>query len=92
MTSPIPRPRSAGKPPLPPEESDSPQQRWHYSVGNMAGEAISLPAFWDKTFGREWRKFEVFSDVATLAQQAAAAWAQIAAVLSASNHHQRKPT
>jgi hypothetical protein len=73
-------PPNRQKPELAPEDlpDDTPQQRWHYSVSNIAGEAISLLAFWDKTFGQEWRSFEVSSDLATLAQQAADAWAQIA--------------
>ena len=76
--------KRSGRPEQPdPEElpGDSPQQRWQYSAANMAGmagEAISLLAFWDKTFGEEWRSFEVPSDLVTLAQQAADAWAQIA--------------
>ena len=44
----------------------------------MAGDAISLLAFWDKTFGKEWKDFEVPSDLVTLAQQAADTWGQIA--------------
>jgi hypothetical protein len=59
-------------------EGDTPQQQWEYSVGNMAGDAISLQAFWDRTFGAEWREFAVASDLVTLAQQAAEAWAAIA--------------
>jgi hypothetical protein len=65
---------------LAPEDlpGDTSEQRWQYSVGNMAGEAISLQAFWDKTFGEAWKSFEVSSDLVTLAQQAADAWTQIA--------------
>jgi hypothetical protein len=44
----------------------------------MAEEAISLEAFWNKTFGEEWKQFEVSSDLVTLAQQAADAWTRIA--------------
>jgi hypothetical protein len=57
---------------------DTPEQQWQYSLGNMAGESISLWAFWDKTFGKEWREFDVSSVSVTLAQQAADAWARIA--------------
>ena len=62
--------------------SDTPQQQWGYSVGNMAGEAVSLPAFWDRTFGKGWQKFELSSDLVTLVQQAADTWAQIAEELT----------
>jgi hypothetical protein len=68
------------KPELAPEDlpGDTPQEQWQRSVGNMAGEAVSLEAFWTKTFGKEWEGFDVPSDLVTLAREAADAWTQIA--------------
>jgi hypothetical protein len=53
------------------------QERWHRSMSNMAGEAISLSAYWTQQFGEDWQRFEVTSDVLTLAKQAAEAWSDI---------------
>ena len=61
-----------------PIPGDTPLERWQYSVGFIAGEAISLEAFWTRTFKEEWKEFEVSSDLVTLAQQAADAWVKIA--------------
>jgi hypothetical protein len=60
--------------------NDTPEVRWQTSLGNLAGEAIALQAYWTKTFG-DWQKFSAPSDLATLAQQAAAAWLGIASEL-----------
>jgi hypothetical protein len=53
------------------------QEQWQRSLSNMASEAISLSAYWTHLFGKDWQKFEVTSDVLTLAKQAAAAWNDI---------------
>jgi hypothetical protein len=53
------------------------QEQWHRSVSNMPGEAISLSAYWTQQFGNDWQKFEVASDVLTLAKQAAEVWNEI---------------
>lgn len=53
------------------------QEQWHRSLSNMAGEAISLSAYWTQQFGKDWQKFEVSSEVLTLAKQAAEAWNEI---------------
>jgi hypothetical protein len=50
---------------------------WHRSLANMAGEAISLPAYWTQQFGDDWEKFEVPSHLITLAKQAAETWNDI---------------
>jgi hypothetical protein len=55
--------------------------RWRGSVRMMAGEAISLRAYWTRHFGN-WQGYDVPSDVLTLAQEAAEAWAQIAEELT----------
>jgi hypothetical protein len=53
------------------------QERWQRSLGNMAGEAVSLDAYWTRQFG-EWKKFDVPSELVTLARQAAEAWEKLA--------------
>ncbi|MGY4318996.1 hypothetical protein [Bradyrhizobium sp. JR3.5] len=53
------------------------QERWHRSLSNMAGEAISLPAYWTQQFDKDWQTFDVPADVLTLAKQAAEAWNDI---------------
>jgi hypothetical protein len=57
------------------------QEQCEMSVSNNAGEAISLEAYWSRLFG-DWRRFESSSTLATLAGQAAAAWAEIHAKLA----------
>jgi hypothetical protein len=76
---------SATKPaPSEPTEDDSEDggnsatDQWERSLGNMAGDAISIRAFWDKTFGKEWKTFEVPSTAVTLAKQAAQEWTWLA--------------
>jgi hypothetical protein len=56
--------------------------RWERSLGNVAGDAISIRAFWAKTFGKEWEKFHVPSTAVTLAEQAAKEWTELAADLT----------
>jgi hypothetical protein len=58
-------------------DCDTAQQRWEFSLRNLAGDAISLSAFWSREFGN-WKRFNVASDLVTLAQQAADAWKQLA--------------
>lgn len=52
-------------------------RRWHRSLSNLAGEAVSLPAYWKQQFGADWEKFEVTSDVLTLAKEAGETWSGI---------------
>jgi hypothetical protein len=62
------------------EEESAPgltaKERWQNSIGNMAGEAISLQAYWTREFG-EWEKLGA-RHLITLALQAAEAWSEIA--------------
>jgi hypothetical protein len=53
------------------------EERWHRSASVMASEAASLPAYWTQQFGKGWQKYEVTSEVLTLAKQAAEAWSKI---------------
>jgi hypothetical protein len=55
-------------------------QRWEWSLGSFAGDAIAMRAYWDRQFG-DWRKFEVPASAVTLAADAAKAWAELAAEL-----------
>jgi len=63
------------------EDCNSPQEFWERSAANMAGEAISLRAYWTRQFGK-WEKCEKPSHLATLARQAADEWNAIAEDLS----------
>jgi hypothetical protein len=68
------------------------QERWHRSLSNMAGEAISLSAYWTQQFGKDWQTFEVTSDVLTLAKQAADAWNDIVEnLITRKKHKPSKP-
>lgn len=57
------------------------EERWQRSLGNLAGDAVSIRAFWTREFG-EWEKFQAPSDLVTLAAQAAQAWTSLAADLA----------
>jgi hypothetical protein len=64
------------------DDCDNAEQRWERSLGNVAGDAISLCSFWTREFGEEWENVEVPSTAVTLAKQAAKAWAELAANLT----------
>jgi hypothetical protein len=49
----------------------------------MAGDAISLEAFWTRQHGEAWRSYPVASHLVTLAEQAADAWRDLARSLKA---------
>jgi hypothetical protein len=66
------------------EPDDTPEECWQRSVAHFAGDAISMRAFWTREFGA-WEKFNAPSDVLTLIEQAATAWATLARDLSAAN-------
>jgi hypothetical protein len=59
-------------------DCNSNEERWHRSLGNLAGDAISLEAYWTRQFGEDWQRFAVPDDLVTLAQNAAQAWANVA--------------
>jgi hypothetical protein len=63
------------------DDCNNDSERWERSLGNIAGDAISIEAFWTKEFGEEWENFEVPSTAVTLAKQAAKAWTELAASL-----------
>jgi Winged helix-turn-helix DNA-binding len=66
--------------------------RWQRSLGNVAGDAVALRAFWTREFG-DWQTFEAPSSPVTLAKQAAEAWTQLARDLErkADNGHVPPP-
>jgi hypothetical protein len=64
-----------------PSDGDTAEQQWQRSLGNIAGDQIALQAFWTREFG-DWEKFEVPSDLSTLAKQAAYAWTELAAKIT----------
>lgn len=57
------------------------EEHWQRSLGNLAGDAISMREFWTREFG-EWKEFEVSSSLVTLAKQAARVWIELAADLT----------
>jgi hypothetical protein len=57
--------------------SDGPQDFWQRSLAYHAGEAVALRAFWTKEYPG-WENFAVPAELATLARQAAQAWAAVA--------------
>lgn len=64
------------------EGCDTAEQTWRHSLGNMAGDAASMCAFWTRQFGTDWEKFEVPSSLVTLAKQAAEEWRKLASDLA----------
>jgi len=62
-------------------DCDSEQERWQHSLGHFAGDAVAIPAFWTREFGA-WEKFEVPSDLVTLARGAAKVWTELATDLA----------
>ena len=64
-------------------DSKTPQDFWQCSLANMAGDAISLEAFWTRQHGEAWRSYPVPSHLVTLAEQAADAWRELARSLKA---------
>ena len=64
-------------------DSETPQDFWQCSLANMAGDAISLEAFWTRQHGEAWRSYPVPSHLVTLAEQAADAWRELARSLKA---------
>lgn len=63
-----------------PENCDTEEDFWRRSLGNMAGDAVALTDQWSHQFG-DWQKFEVTSDLVTLAKQASEAWGNLAKIL-----------
>jgi len=64
------------------DDCNSDSERWERSLSNMAGDAISIRAFWTREFGEQWETFDVPSTAVTLAKQAAKEWAELATSLS----------
>lgn len=54
--------------------SPTKEQTWQASLGHHAGEAVSMRAFWTRTFGPVWRTYRAPSDLLTLAEQAIESW------------------
>jgi hypothetical protein len=66
-----------------PEADDDGRERsWQRSLGNFAGEALTMPAFWTREFGPQWKDLRATSDLIVLAQQAADTWREIATHLT----------
>lgn len=75
--------------PEPPDESDDdvdddgyylenePVDQWRRSVMNMAGDHISMPAFWTREFG-DWASFAATTEMVQLALDAALMWSNLA--------------
>jgi hypothetical protein len=62
------------------DHDDTAEEHWQRSLGNLAGDAISMRAFWTREFGH-WEKFKAPSSLRTLARQAAQAWTELATAI-----------
>lgn len=62
--------------PRPPDPNQQPEPRWQRSVSNLAGDIVSIRAFWSKEFGEQWKKFDVPSDLLKLILQASKEWTE----------------
>lgn len=62
-------------------DCDTQEQHWQRSLSNLAGDAISMRAYWTREFGK-WEKFETPSQLVKLAGEAARAWAKLASDLA----------
>lgn len=58
------------------------EEEWQRSVMNLASDAISLPAYWSRQFGEDWKTFAVTSQLAALAKQAAEEWTKLASAFA----------
>jgi hypothetical protein len=63
-------------------DCDTEQERWQFSVGRFAGDAIALKAFFDKHFPA-WREYPAPPETLTLVNQAAESWRALAGDLKA---------
>jgi len=57
------------------------QQRWEWSLGHFAGDAVAMRTFWTRQFGN-WENFEAPSALVKLVVQAAKAWRELASELT----------
>jgi hypothetical protein len=57
-------------------EDATPEENWQRSMANAAGDILARPALWKKLYPG-WEKFEVTSDMVTLAKQATQAWRKL---------------
>jgi len=67
----------------------TPEEEWQRSLTSLASDAISLPAFWSRQFGDDWKHFTVTSELVALAQQAADTWSKLASELGARRRNDR---
>jgi len=58
------------------DEEQSPTENWQRSMATAAGDILARPALWKKMYPG-WEKFEVTSDMVTLAKQATQAWGKL---------------
>ena len=58
------------------DDCNTEQERWQRSFSVLAGDAVSMAAYWKKEFGA-WDQFPVTTDMVALAEQAAASWQQM---------------
>jgi DUF3102 family protein len=62
------------------EDCTTPEETWQRSLVNIAGDMLSMRAFWTRQFG-DWEKFNVTSDLVTLAEQASEELIQLSKML-----------
>jgi hypothetical protein len=68
--------------PLVEDDDGDDEESWQLSLGTSAGEAVALRALWRHEFGN-WEQYEPPSELVTLAEQAAIAWAELVNELKA---------
>jgi len=73
-----------------PHKDDGPplEERWQYSLANLCGDIISMPAYWNKEFPG-WEDFNCPSHIRLLLKDAATALASISTTVIAGDRKKR---
>ena len=53
------------------------REEWRWSFLHQASYAAALEAYWTKTFGRKWKKYETTREMEALATQAIETWQRL---------------
>jgi hypothetical protein len=67
------------------------EERWQYSLANLCGDIISMPAYWNKEFPG-WEYFDCPSHIRTLLRDAATALASISTTVTVGDRKKRHGT
>jgi hypothetical protein len=58
------------------------EERWQRSAENFLADILTREAYWNREFGKGWRKFQRTSSVTTLAKEADEAFAKLVAAVA----------